>query len=75
MQLSAKFMSSITLAASLASAFVISRQAAPGDYILTFTNQTGAVQGLDFITFDLVKTTASMLSLPAYYIFSSHNLP
>lgn len=57
MQLPTKFISSITLAATLASASVFPRQAEPGNYTLTFTNQTGAVQGTDFITFGLFETT------------------
>ncbi|KXN92432.1 hypothetical protein AN958_07991 [Leucoagaricus sp. SymC.cos] len=57
MQLPTKFISSITLAATLASASIFPRQAEPGNYTLTFTNQTGAVQGTDFITFGLFETT------------------
>lgn len=57
MQFTAKFASSITIAAAFASAIVVPRQAAPEDYTLTYTNQTGAVQGTDFLTFALVETT------------------
>lgn len=63
MQFTTTFVSSITLAAAMANAFIIPRQVAPGNYTLTFTNQTGAVQGTDFITFALFETTTGRSSL------------
>jgi hypothetical protein len=57
MLFSATLLSSIAVAASMANAAILPRQVAPGNYTLTFTNQTGAVQGTDFITFGLFATT------------------
>jgi len=56
MQFTANVVFLVTLAATLASASVIPRQAAP-EYKQTFTNQTAAVQANDFITFALFNTT------------------
>jgi len=57
MQFTANVVFLVTLAATLASASIIPRQAAP-EYTQTFTNETAAVQAADFITFGLFDTTA-----------------
>jgi len=56
MQLTANVVFLVTLAATLASASIIPRQAEP-EYTQTFANETAAVQAADFITFGLFDTT------------------
>jgi len=66
MQLTANVVFLVTLAATLASASVIPRQA-ESTYTQTFANQTGAVQAVDFITFGLFDTTAGTFFLKSSF--------
>lgn len=55
MQFATKLISSIALAATLASAVVVSRQDA-GNYTTVFSDQFAAVEDRDFLTFKLLDT-------------------